>query len=119
MFFTSMYFLPLACINFAANKRFLITIPQCHCCDPELRAGFPNDRSTNAITNSKLLDLFTEFINQLANVVEFKSLQFPRKLTPLNTKQFPPEVIETRFIPPFFFMLLYDKSFQKLNLLSL
>ena len=62
MFIRLMYSPPLACINLAANKIVFKNHIPVSLFEPELKAGFQNDRSTNAITNSKMLDLFTEFI---------------------------------------------------------
>ena len=61
MFFRLMYSLPLACINLAANKIVSNNYIPVSLFEPELKAGFQNDGPTNAITNSKMLDLFTEF----------------------------------------------------------
>lgn len=53
MFIRLMYSLPLACINLAANKIVFNNYIPVSLFQPELKAAFPNDRSTNAIINSK------------------------------------------------------------------
>lgn len=53
MFIRLMYSLPLACINLAANKIVFNNYIPVSLFQPELKARFPNDRSTNAIIYSK------------------------------------------------------------------